>query len=108
MTAVPKAVRPSCDTAPTDSPLAALQALRTRIDEQDRRILDALQQRSHVVEEILLLKQSAGLPAFDAIRERQLLQRLHDEYHGAYPWRDVEQLFRTLLEMSRSLQAPLR
>jgi 3-deoxy-7-phosphoheptulonate synthase / chorismate mutase len=91
-----------------DSQLAALHVLRLSIDEQDLNILRAVEQRGRIVEEILVLKQSAGLPAFDAIRERQLLQRLHYMYRGPYLWQDVEHLFRTLLEMSRTLPMPTR
>ena len=93
---------------PPEPRLEALQALRLRIDEQDLNILGAIEQRGRIVEEILALKQSAGFPAFDAIRERQLLQRLHAMYRGPYPWQDVEQVFRTLLEMSRTLPVPTR
>ncbi|MGB7905101.1 MAG: chorismate mutase [Steroidobacteraceae bacterium] len=99
--AVPQAI-------PPEPRLEALQALRLRIDEQDLNILGAIEQRGRIVEEILALKQSAGFPAFDAIRERQLLQRLHAMYRGPYPWQDVEQVFRTLLEMSRTLPVPTR
>jgi len=92
----------------SDSRFAELQALRSRIDEQDLRILRAIEERGRIVEDVLVLKQAAGLPAFDAIRERQLLQRLQVTYQGPYHWQEVEQLFRTLLEMSRTLQAPRR
>ena len=88
--------------------LAALQALRLRIDEQDLKILRAIEERGRIVEEVLVLKRSSGLPAFDAIRERQLLQRLQTLYVGPYQWQDVEQVFRTLLEMSRALPVPTR
>jgi 3-deoxy-7-phosphoheptulonate synthase/chorismate mutase len=83
-----------------------LHSLRTRIDEQDLRILRAIEARGRIVEEVLVLKQAAGFPAFDAIRERQLLERLQSTYHGPYHWRQVEQVFRTLLEMSRTLPPP--
>lgn len=91
-----------------DSRFAELQELRSRIDEQDRRILRAIEERGRIVEEVLVLKRSAGFPAFDAIRERQLLQRLQVTYRGPYHWQEVEQVFRTLLEMSRTLRAPTR
>jgi 3-deoxy-7-phosphoheptulonate synthase/chorismate mutase len=88
-----------------DSRFTALRALRSRIDEQDLRILRAIEERGRIVEDVLALKQSAGFPAFDAIRERQLLQSLQATYRGPYHWLEVEQVFRTLLEMSRTLPA---
>jgi len=94
--------------SPPEPRLEALHALRLRIDEQDLNILRAIEQRGRIVEEILALKQSAGFPPFDAIRERQLLERLHAMYRGPYQWQEVEQLFRTLLEMSRTLPVPAR
>lgn len=90
----------------TESQVEALHALRTRIDEQDQQILRAIEARGRIVEEVLVLKQTAGLPAFDAIRERQLLERLQAAYRGPYHWRQVELVFRTLLEMSRTLPPP--
>jgi 3-deoxy-7-phosphoheptulonate synthase/chorismate mutase len=93
---------------PPELRVQALQALRLQIDEQDLSILQAIEQRGRIVEEILVLKQSAGFPAFDAIRERQLLERLHTLYRGPYQWQDVEQFFRKLLEMSRTLPVPTR
>ena len=38
----------------------------------------------------------------------QLLHRLQVTYRGPYHWQEVEQVFRTLLEMSRTLRAPTR
>ena len=90
----------------TNPQFSALHALRSRIDEQDLKILRAIEERGRIVEEVLVLKQSAGFPPFDAIRERQLLQRLQATYHGPYQWREVELVFRTLLEMSRTLPVP--
>jgi 3-deoxy-7-phosphoheptulonate synthase/chorismate mutase len=92
----------------TESQLAELQGLRERIDEQDLRILRAIEERGRIVEDVLVLKRSAGFPAFDAIRERRLLQGLEATYSGPYRWQEVEQVFRTLLEMSRTLRAPAR
>ena len=51
---------------------------------------------------------AAGLPGFDAIRERQLLERLRAMHRGPYEGQAVEGLFRSLLEMSRTLHVPTR
>ena len=77
--------RAAPQASPSRPRLAALQALRLRIDEQDLKILRAMEERGRIVEEVLALKQSAGFPAFDAIRERQLLQRLHATYRRSLP-----------------------
>jgi 3-deoxy-7-phosphoheptulonate synthase / chorismate mutase len=80
-----------------------LSALRARIDEVDLGILRLIEQRGHIVEEILLLKQSVDLPVLDEARERQLLERLRARHRGPHDWQEVERVFRLLLEISRGL-----
>jgi 3-deoxy-7-phosphoheptulonate synthase/chorismate mutase len=80
-----------------------LPALRARIDELDLGILKLIEQRGHTVEDIFLLKRSAGLPVLDETRERQLLERLRAMHRGPHDWHDVERVFRLLLEISRGL-----
>ena len=89
--------------APTGLSSQRLLALRDRIDELDLGILRLVEQRGRVVEEILELKQSAGMPVLDENRERQLLRRLRDRHRGPHDWHDVERVFRLLLEISRGL-----
>ena len=80
-----------------------LSSLRARIDEVDLGILRLIEQRGHIVEEILLLKQSVDLPVLDEARERQLLERLRARHRGPHDWQEVERVFRLLLEISRGL-----
>lgn len=89
--------------APTGLSSERLLALRDRIDELDLGILRLVEQRGRVVEEILALKQSAGMPVLDENRERQLLRRLQARHRGPHDWHDVERVFRLLLEISRGL-----
>ncbi len=89
--------------APTGLSSERLLALRDRIDELDLGILRLVEQRGRVVEQILALKQSAGMPVLDENRERQLLRRLQAKHRGPHDWHDVERVFRLLLEISRGL-----
>ena len=89
--------------APTGLSSERLLALRDRIDELDLGILRLVEQRGRVVEEILALKRSSGMPVLDEDRERQLLGRLRASHRGPHDWHDVERVFRLLLEISRGL-----
>ncbi len=86
--------------------LAALQALRLRIDEQDLKILRAIEERGRIVEEVLVLKQSAGFRRSTRFASASCCSACRPLYRGPYQWQDVEHVFRTLLEMSRTLPVP--
>jgi len=94
--------------APSEEASERLLALRDRIDELDLGILRLVEQRGHVVEEILALKQVSGMPVLDEAREHQLLRRLRARHRGPHDWHDVERVFRLLLEISRGLANKVR
>jgi len=83
--------------------LDELPALRARIDEIDLGILRLIDERGRTVEDILALKQSAGMPVLDEARERQVLERLRRMHRGPHAWSGVERIFRLVLEISRGL-----
>src|SRR5436305_13980674 len=83
-----------------------LESLRNRIDELDRRLIEALAERQRVVTEIAGLKADPALSLQDPERERDLLSRVSalasaqglDSYF-------VESLYRRILEHSVRFQA---
>jgi chorismate mutase/prephenate dehydratase len=83
-----------------------LESLRTRIDELDHRLIEALAERQRIVTEIAGLKADPALPLQDTERERDLLSRVSalagaqglDSYF-------VESLYRRILEHSVRFQA---
>jgi chorismate mutase/prephenate dehydratase len=83
-----------------------LESLRNRIDELDRRLIEALAERQRIVAEIAELKADPALPLQDAERERDLLSRVSalanaqglDSYF-------IESLYRRILEHSVRFQA---
>src|SRR5438876_98026 len=83
-----------------------LESLRSRIDELDHRLIEALAERQHIVAKIAGLKADPALPLQDAERERDLLSRVSalasaqglDSYF-------VESLYRRILEHSVRFQA---
>ncbi len=83
-----------------------LASLRTRLDDLDRRLIDALAERQRVVTEVAALKADPALPLRDVERERELLARVSalageqglDSYF-------VESIYRGILEHSVRFQA---
>ncbi len=84
----------------------SLESLRTRLDQVDRRLIDALAERQRLVTEVASVKSDPALPLRDVDRERELLGRVSalaseqglDSYF-------VESLYRGILEHSVRFQA---
>src|SRR6266566_4178784 len=83
-----------------------LESLRSRIDELDHRLIEALAERQHIVAKIAGLKADPALPLQDAERERDLLARVSAlaEAEGLDSY-FVESLYRRILEHSVRFQA---
>ncbi|HSR52875.1 MAG TPA: prephenate dehydratase domain-containing protein [Acidobacteriota bacterium] len=82
-----------------------LQALRQRIDEADRDLIEALARRMEVVDHILRQKEAEGLELFDLEREKSLLNKMAD--HAGQRRLDpklVERVLREVISHSRELQ----
>lgn len=95
-----------------------LQSIREAIEEADHQILAQLRKRMDLVEQVVGAKLESAYPFRDEAREEQILQRVrHFAVEEGLDAREVERLYRVILEMSvahqrahvRSLAtAPLR
>ena len=85
-----------------------LDRLRAEVDRIDLALLRLVERRGLVVEQILDVKDAAGWPVRNELRERQLLSRLQNMYRGPYRWSDVRRLFDVLLQISLGLQVDRR
>jgi chorismate mutase/prephenate dehydratase len=95
-----------------------LQSIREAIEEVDHQILAHLRKRMDLVEQVVGAKLESAYPFRDESREEQILQRVrHFAVEEGLDAREVERLYRVILEMSvahqrahvRSLStAPLR
>jgi chorismate mutase / prephenate dehydratase len=95
-----------------------LQSIREAIEEADHQILSHLRKRMDLVEQVVGAKLESAYPFRDESREEQILQRVrHFAVEEGLDAREVERLYRVILEMSvahqrahvRSLStAPLR
>lgn len=93
---------------PASANAAMLDQLRAEVDRIDLALLRLVERRGRVVEQILDVKDAAGWPVRNELRERQLLSRLQNMYRGPYRWSDVRRLFDVLLQISLGLQVEAR
>jgi chorismate mutase-like protein len=77
---------------------------RAEIDEIDQRILELLNQRARLVEDIGKLKREHRMPVLDGTRESQVLRRLREQNQGPLDTRGVAAIFRSIIRESRRIQ----
>jgi chorismate mutase/prephenate dehydratase len=87
---------------------AELERLRERIDAIDAAILERLNERARVVQEVGRLKQDAGAAVYSAEREREIVERLRRANPGPFPDEGIEPVFREVISATRSLERVLR
>ncbi len=92
---------------PNDNP-HDLDALRARIDELDRQIVELLNARAEVVVDIGKAKQASGGMVYAPDREKAVLDRIADLNAGPLPQRTLQAIYRELMSGSFALERPLR
>jgi chorismate mutase len=78
-----------------------VQRLRQEISRVDRSILDAVNERVALVEELRQHKEALGLAFVDAEREREILDGLVGANGGPLSEEGVRELFRQVLELTK-------
>jgi len=78
-----------------------VRELRTRVSDVDRAILDAVNRRLELVDEITRHKRSAGLPLHDADREELMVRDLQQSNRGPLTDDGVAELQATLLYLTK-------
>jgi chorismate mutase/prephenate dehydratase len=97
--------------AETPPPSESLDALRVRIDEFDRQIVELLNQRARVVIQIGKVKQTTGGLIYAPDREKIVLERIRQHNKrcdGPLPDTCLEAIYRELMSASFALEKPLR
>jgi chorismate mutase len=87
---------------------AALQErvreLRDRVNEVDRELIRALNERARIVQEIMALKAEAGAPVYDPKREEEILQRVVEQNMGPIYDSSMRDIFELILHRIRDLE----
>lgn len=84
--------------------LQALAECRRRIDALDARLLELLNERTAVVEEIGRVKQSLDLPIYEPRREDQVFANVQAHNHGPLPGEAAKRIFERIIDEMRQVQ----
>ena len=87
---------------------AALQEkvreLRERVDEVDRELIRALNERARIVQEIMALKADAGAPVYDPKREEEILRGVVEQNEGPIYDSSMRDIFELILHRIRDME----
>lgn len=87
-------------------PAVELEAVRARIDELDRRLVELLNERAELARAVGRAKAALGRRAIrDAAREREILVRVAMANAGPMPQADLLAIYRRLFAATRALEA---
>jgi len=78
--------------------------LRERVDEVDRELIMALNERARIVQEIMALKAASGAPVYDPKREEEILQRVVEQNTGPIYDSSMRDIFEAILHRIRDLE----
>ncbi|TFV89407.1 prephenate dehydratase [Oxalobacteraceae bacterium OM1] len=81
-----------------------LKPLREKIDTIDAQILDLLNQRARVAQEVGHVKAETNAPVFRPEREAQVLRKVADRNPGPLDSHDVQLIFREIMSSCRALE----
>jgi len=76
---------------------------RQEIDVLDGELLRLLNRRATIAGEIAVIKVASGLPAYDAKREEQVLERIAGKNQGPFDRESVSAIFRGIIHETRKL-----
>ena len=83
---------------------AKLDEYRVLIDDVDRRIVDLLNERTRVVENIGRVKRHADLPVYEPKREEQVFANIASHNHGPMTPDAVKGIFERIIDEMRKIQ----
>jgi chorismate mutase-like protein len=82
----------------------ALAESRKAIDALDLQLLELLNRRTRVVEEIGRAKESLALPIYEPKREEDVFRNVTDHNHGPLTTDAVKSIFERIIDEMRTLQ----
>ena len=85
-----------------------LPALRQAIDALDDKLLELLNERARLVQEVGAIKAQLKQPFYVPERERQILERLQQANPGPFPTEALRPVFSEIISACLSLEHPLR
>ena len=92
----------------SDKPADGLAGLRQQIDALDRQLLDMLNQRAHLAEQVGDIKRAEGSPFFRPDRVAQVLEKIQQLNPGPLKNNHVAAIWREIMSACLALEAPQR
>jgi len=87
-----------------DEARAKLDEFRVSIDAVDRRIVDLLNERTRVVEQIGRVKRHSELPIYEPKREEQVFANITGHNQGPLTQEAVRRIFERIIDEMRTIQ----
>ena len=84
--------------------LHALEEYRVSIDALDLRLLELLNERTRVVEDIGRVKRGAKLPIYEPRREEQVFENITTHNSGPLTPEAVKRIFERIIDEMRTIQ----
>lgn len=81
-----------------------LETLRLQVDEINLKILQLLNDRGKIVQEINKLREVQGVKRFDPVRERKMLDMISENNNGPFETSTLQHIFKQVFQMSLELQ----
>ncbi|SET80322.1 3-deoxy-D-arabinoheptulosonate-7-phosphate synthase /chorismate mutase [Oceanobacillus limi] len=75
-----------------------LEQLRKQLDDVNLQILELINKRAEMVQEIGQIKYKQGMKVFDPVREREMLNQLIENNQGPFENKTVEHLFKEIFK----------
>jgi len=87
-----------------DEAQAKLEEYRLMVDVVDRRIVELLNERTRVVEEIGRVKREAQLPIYEPKREDMVFANITECNQGPLPAAGLRRIFERIIDEARTIQ----
>ena len=87
-----------------EDPQDALAQCRVGIDDVDRRIVELLNERTLIVEQIGSIKQSFKMPIYEPKREEEVYLNIRASNRGPMPADSVKRIFERIIDEMRTIQ----
>ncbi len=84
-----------------------LQKRREQLDELDRALVRALNQRARLVQELATIKRQAGEQLYDPKREEEILQRVAEENPGPIYDSTMREIFEMIMHRIRDIESEI-
>ncbi len=81
-----------------------LDELRRQIDAVDRKLVELLNERARLVEEVGKIKKRLGMEIYTPEREKEILELAASANGGPFSGESILRLFERILDESRSLE----